>query len=144
MGSDASSRPEWTARPPALFDIVTGYFPETKPKKCGPDLRPPLVTRTLRNKKTGEIACQVAYGTSKLRIGQRQFDDIIIQNLPDMDEMGLAVATRFILDPQQQVILPWSTEHFGCWSGHANPKVGALTIDYQKDYAFAMMRRMDD
>ena len=143
MGSDKSSTPSWLSSPPSAFDVVTGYFPETKPKEGGPKLRPLLVTKVLRNKRSGEFACEVGYGTSNLKVGQRFLDDIIIQNMGDLNTIGLLQATRFVLDPKQRVILPWSASHFGCWTGYASPRLGTLTTDYQKDYAFAMMRWAD-
>lgn len=140
MGSDKSSEPEWLLNPPSMFDIVTGYFPETKPKGGVIKLRPMLVTRVLRHRSTGDWACEVAYGTSVLKTWLRMNDDIIIQNSSDLDSMGLAQATRFVLDPAMRATLPWSEAHFGCWSNHKCPKLGTLTVEYQKDYAFAMMR----
>lgn len=143
MGSDKSSTPNWLSSPPSAFDVVTGYFPETKPKEGGPKLRPLLVTKVLRNRHTGHFACEVAYGTSNLKVGQKLLDDIIIQNIGDLDAIGLLQATRFVLSPKQRIILPWSTEHFCCWTGYRTPRLGSLTTEYQKDYAFAMMRWAD-
>lgn len=140
MGSDKSSTPSWLASPPSTFDVVTGYFPETKPNEGGPKLRPLLVTKVLRNRKSGDFACEVAYGTSNLKVGQKLLDDVIIQNMGDLNAIGLLQATRFVLNPMQRVILPWTTQHFGCWSGYTSPRLGTLTTDYQKDFAFAMMR----
>lgn len=141
MVSDKLSTPSWLTRPPSAFDIVTGYFPETSPGAKGPKLRPLLVTRVLRHRTTGDIACEVAYGTSNLKIATRQLDDIIVQNISDLDAMGLPQATRFVLSLKARVVLPWSDAHFGCWTGCRTPRIGTLLTDYQKDYAFAMMRQ---
>jgi hypothetical protein len=123
-----------------MFDVVTGYFPETKPGDGGPKLRPLLVTRVLRSSRTGGFACEVAYGTSNLKVAQRLLDDIIIQNSGDLDALGLLQATRFVLTPRDRVMLPWSVDYFGCWTGYTTPRLGTLSTEYQKDYAFAMMR----
>ena len=147
MGTDKSSTPSWLGTPPSTFDIVTGYFPEISPASAGPKLRPLLVTRVLTNRVTGDFACEVAYGTSSLKIATRQLDDVIVQNINDLDEMGLAQATRFVVDPKQRVILPWKTDHFGCWTGKRTPRIGTLLTTYQKDVAFARGRlseRPDD
>jgi hypothetical protein len=125
-----------------VFDIVTGYFPETKPEAGGAKLRPLLVTKVLRNKQNGSFACEVAYGTSNLKVGQRLLDDIIIQNFNDLNELNLYQATRFVLRKSARVVMPWSSEYFGCWTGHLTPRLSTLLVDYQKDYAFSMMRQM--
>lgn len=140
MDSEKSSEPRWSQTPPAMFDIVTGYFPESKPKGGAAKLRPMCVTKVLRNKNSGQIACEVAYGTTNLKTWAKMFDDIIIQNLVDLNMSGLPTATRFVLEPEQRAILPWTSSYFGCWSEKPSPKIGSLPVEYQKDYAFAMMR----
>lgn len=141
LPSVTSSTPEWTQSPPSVFDIVTGYYPETKPRGDGPVLRPCLVLRVLRSKLSGEIAVELTYGTKNLKTWARIDKDIIIQNTTDLDEMGLAVATRFNLDDDHRIIRPWKPPHFDCWSNQRTPKIGSLLVDYQKEYAWIMMRR---
>lgn len=139
---DKLSQPNWINSPPSLFDIVTGYYPEENPKGDGPSLRPCLITQVLENKKTGSYACKIAYGTKNLKTWARKDKDIIVQNSSDLDRMGLPVATRFVIDEDMMMILPWSPPHFDCWAGKLNPKLGQLLLEYQKEYAFIMMKRM--
>ncbi len=142
MGSGASFMPDdWAASPPSVMDIVAGYFPETKPKGAL-RLRPCLVTRVLQNIETGEFACELAFGTKNLKVWSRTGLDVIVQNTSDLDEMGLAVATRFVLDAKLREILPWQHANFGCWTGRKSPRIGTLPLAYQKDYAFAMMKQL--
>lgn len=142
MASDESSTlPEWTKSPPSVFDIVAGHYRESKPRGEGPSLRPCLVLDVRRNTRTGEFACKIAYGTKTLRAWARHDRDIIIQNTSDLDEMGLAVATRFVLDEDQCIVMPWKPPHFGCWTGRRSPRIGSLLLDYQKHYAWIMMLR---
>lgn len=133
--------PEWLASPPSLMDIVTAYFPETKPKG-ELRLRPCLVTRVLQNTETGQFACELAFGTKNLKHILRANVDVIVQNTSDLNEMGLAVATRFDLDLDKRAILPWDAIYFGCWIGKESPRLSALLEHYQKDYAFKIMKRM--
>ena len=129
MGSDASSTPKWVTQRPSAFDIVTGYFPETKPKG-NLRLRPCLVLNVMQGDDSGSIACKVAYGTKNLKLVQREFLDLVIHNNSHLDEIGLPTATRFNLDPDNLVILPWGPEFFGCWKGYRHPKIGTLTQTY--------------
>lgn len=140
MASDLPALPKWVAQQPSAFDIVAAYFPESQPKG-ELTLRPCLVLDVLRNKKTGAIACRVAYGTKNLKFLQRKHLDIIIQNAADLDAMGLAVATRFNLDANTLADLPWPPEFFGCWSGREHPRIGTLLETYARDYAYIMALR---
>lgn len=142
MGSEESSTPKWVFSPPSLFDIVTGFYPETKPEPGGPKLRPCLVLQVKQNSNTGQYACKIAYGTKNLKTWLRRDLDVIIQNTSDLDEMGLPMATRFVLDEGALITLPWSPERFSCWSGYSSPRIGALSVEYQKEFAFIMMRRL--
>lgn len=101
--------------------------------------RPTLVLTVLEDEKSGMFACEVAFGTKNLKLMQRQHLDLIIQNAAHLRQFGLYRATRFDLD--QKVILPWTSEFFGCWDGYSTPVIGALTEDYLRDYAFLMLRR---
>lgn len=104
-----------------------------------PKLRPALVLSVLRNKETGAIALKVAYGTSALKLMQREHLDLIIQNAADMRTVGLPRATRFDLD--NTVSLPWCPPYFDCWDGYRTPVIGSLTEDYAKDLAWLMLKR---
>ncbi len=141
MSVPAGNNPAWVARQPGLFDIVTSYFPEhTNPGEPGLKLRPGLIVKVFRGKKTGGFYCNVAYGTKRLKIVQRERLDLIIQNAEAFRQFGLARATRFDLD-NIATELPWTPEFFGCWSGCSAPIIGTLTEEYIKIYAYLMMRR---
>ena len=122
-----------------MMDIVAAYFPETKPKGAL-RLRPCLITRVLSNSVTGQFACEVAYGTSKMASVHRG-DYIVVHNTSDLDAMGLAMATIFAMDVAKRVTLPWSDQFFGCWSGNKSPRIGTLTTEYQKEFAFILMHQ---
>lgn len=141
MASEKSSTPNWTLSPPSLFDVVTGYYPESNPKGDKPALRPCLVTRVFKHKTQEEYACEIAYGTKNLKTWLRHSQDIIIQNNNDLDDIGLPFATRFVLDDDAKIVMRWRPPNFDCWSGYRSPKIGQLTIDYQKEYAWIMMQR---
>lgn len=133
------SEPAWTRSRPAAYDIVTCWFPEAGKPAQDPKLRPCLVTAVLRDEESGRFACRLVYGTTSLKIVHRQHLDLIIQNTVDLDQVGLARATRFDLD--NTAVLPWASEFFGRWAGYATPRIGALTETYIRDYAFLMMKR---
>ena len=139
MSATTSHPPAWVSQTPAAYDIVTAYFPETKPRPGSKRLRPCLVTQVLRNQDTGELACVLAFGTKHLKIMARQHLDIIVQNSSDIPRFGLGMATRFDLD--SRVSLPWTSQFFGCWTGFATPIIGRLTEPYIRDYAFKMLAR---
>lgn len=140
MGSyfPMTNAPDWVGRWPSAYSIVTGYFPETKPREGGPVCRPLLVTQILRNKSTGAIALRIAYGTSKIRFPEKANADLIIQNLSDLDDCGLKSPTRFVINPNQQIIRPWTTEFFAPWGGSGTPRRGQLPTHLQKEYAWLM------
>jgi hypothetical protein len=135
------SQPEWVGGPPNLFDIVTGYYPESKPKAGTPAHRPCLITAVYRNEETGQHACEIAYGTKSLKQHNRQGLDVIVVNSADLDAMGLPMATRFNLDADKRVTLLWASENFQPWTGYSTPKIGALLLEYQKEYAWLMATR---
>ena len=135
----ATSEPRWVAHPPSRFDIVATYFPESIAPEPGLKLRPGLVVSVHKGNKTGAYACRIAYGTKNLKIIDRRHLDIIIQNARHLPMLGLHRATRFDLD--HIIMLPWTKEFFGCWSGNASPRIGALIETYIREYAYLMMRR---
>lgn len=141
MVSDKSSPPNWTRTPPAMFDIVVGFYPESKPKDGTPAHRPCLVTRVYMDDETSTYACEVCFGTKHLKTMRRQDVDIIIQNSTDLSEIGLPMATRFDLDKENRVVLEWKPGNFEAWRGFTSPKIGALTLEYQKEYAWLMAKR---
>lgn len=140
MALAKSPQPKWTQSPPNQFDIVACYFPETNPKGAL-RLRPCLVENVYQGK-SGLFAVDVAFGTSNLKISQRMGLDLIIQNLQDMNTIGLPMATRFDLDPVNSVRLPWIDTYFGCWRGYPSPFIGRITAQYQKEYAYCKLQRL--
>lgn len=139
MDSDEPAA-EWYRRPPSAFDIVTCNFPEADPPPDGSlKLRPALVLSVLRQKTTGMIALRIAYGTSVLKLLQREHLDLIIQNATDLRLIGLPRATRFDLD--NTVELPWCPPHFDTWAGYSSPIIGTLTQDYAKEVPWLMLKR---
>ena len=140
MSTDSAhtSPPKWLQQPPTAFDIVTAYYPETKPKG---DLRLRPCLSVLQGKTSGGFALQVAYGTKHLKFQQRKSVDLIIQNHTHLQEHGLAMATRFNLDTDNIVVLPWTEEFFGCWTGRHHPRIGHLSENYIRDLAFSLMMR---
>ncbi len=137
-----ASEPSWTRAPPAAYDIVACWYPETggTAGASNAKLRPCLITSVLSDPDEPNLFfCRVAYGTNTLKIVQRQRLDLIVQVPADVREVGLAKATRF--DLNNVAILPWTNEFFGCWSGYFTPRIGALSEHYIRDYAFLMMRR---
>lgn len=140
MASSAAHIPRWLDSPPSPFDIVTCYFPEQDPAPgASPKLRPALVINVYRGKSSGAFACDVVFGSTHLKLTTR-LGDLVIQNAADLAVIGLPRATRFDLD--RPLRLPWSTEFFDTWRGYKTPRIGALTLEYQKDYAFLMMMRL--
>lgn len=123
------------------MDVVAAYFPETNPKGAL-RLRPCVVVKVLQNVEAGLFACELAFGTKNLKTWSRFDQDVIIQNSVDLDACGLAVATRFDMDPNNRATLPWTDEYFGCWSGRSSPKIGTLPTEYQKDVAFILMKQI--
>jgi hypothetical protein len=142
MASDATLPFNWPGVPPASYDIVACYYPESEPQPDGSDkLRPALVLNVFKDKAGGGWFIEVAYGTSNLKFTQRSHLDLIIQNASDLRDMGLAKATRFNLNKGDVVVLPWTPEFFGCWSDMDSPYIGTLTEDYLKDLAWLLFRR---
>jgi len=135
------SQPKWTLSPPNLFDIVAGYYPESKPKAGTPAHRPCLITAVYQDTEGGTYACEVAFGTKSLKSHQRAGLDIIIANSTDIDAMGLHMATRFDLDMRNRVVMEWKNDNFQPWKGYNSPRIGALTLEYQKEYAWIMAKR---
>lgn len=136
--SPTQSEPDWVKRWPEAFAIVTDFFPETKPKDGSPACRPLLIMQVLRSRTTGGIFLRVAYGTSKVRFPERAGVDLIVQNLSDLEACGLLTPTRFVVDPADQIVRPWSSEHFAPWGGSGAPRRGRLPEPLIREYAWLM------
>jgi hypothetical protein len=137
-----NSVPEWVGRWPEAFSIVTGFFPETRPKDGKLKCRPLLVTQVLRRKSDNQIHLRVAYGTSKLRFPDRAGRDLIVQNISDMNECGLMTPTRFVVAPNDQIIRPWTAEHFQPWGASGTPRRGRLPDSLIHEYAWLMVQHL--
>jgi len=132
----------WPGHPPAVYDVVACYYPETEPKPDGSNkLRPALVLNVFKDRKGGGFFLQLTYGTSNLKFPQRAGADLIIQNASDLRDIGLPRATRFNLDDEAIIMLPWTPEFFGCWNGMDTPYLGSLTEEYLKELAWLWFRR---
>jgi len=125
-----SSAPSWLLQLPRALDIVTVLIDDGKN-----ELRPAVVIDR-RKYSNGLQALRVAIGTKNLKFPERQNIDLIVQNSRLISEFGLAMATRF--DVEQWVILPWTTEFFGCWSNRTTPIIGRLSGDSLTDFAWKM------
>jgi len=128
---------DWTKTPPAMFDVVTGFFPEVKPKhNWTTNPRPILVTGVFRKQATEEFFIRVAYGTSQIHKIPTP-PNLCIGNLSSLDSLNLARPTAFVIAPgSKMMILPWSKDHFRPWRGFASPSIGKLPQDmaaYVKD-----------
>ena len=104
--------PAWVDSPPRIYDVVTGFFPETSPKGTwATNPRPLLVCGTAQDPDSKTYFCRVAYGTSQS--AKRFYEkDLVIGNMSLLDSLGLKHVTRFVLNSGlQMVIMPW-TEKF--------------------------------
>lgn len=135
-----SAKPIWFPTAPPSFSIAACRFPlREDPNKPGPKLRPGLIVAIRQNPNSKLFACDVAYGTKNLKILQRGNVDIIVQHAADIDQFGLACATRFDLD--RILPLPWNDAFFSFSPGFQTPIIGRLTESYIVDYAWKMMKR---
>lgn len=121
--------PDWTAVPPRNFDIVTGFFPEARPKaNWETNPRPLLVAGVFRAKKSGKVWVRVSYGTSKVE--KIRWPNLIIGNMSHLDALNLACPTAFVITPGHQwAILPWGEEHFAPWSAFQTPVISRLPAE---------------
>lgn len=123
------------------MDIVTGIYPESNPRGGVPSVRPCLVMNVYQNKKTNEIALNIAYGTKNLKLLTREGKDLIVQNVSDLNAMGLPAATRFNIQDSYRVNLLWGPSNFACWPNRSHPRLGSLLTDYQKELMWLVARQ---
>jgi len=71
-----------------VFDIVWCRFPYSPHLQPAPKPRPALVRRVLRNA-AEEIAVEVVYGTSNLKLDRNLPYQLIISQGRDLEEAGL-------------------------------------------------------
>src|SRR5258708_6276199 len=96
---------------PLALDIVWCHFPDriSKELKPRPGAHPGLIRRVVRTS-DGELAVQVAFGTSNLKADREIPHQLVISHRRDLDEAGLMKPTRF--DLAQTKYLPWCREFF--------------------------------
>lgn len=135
--------PDWTSKPPRIYDIVTGFFPEAQPKDSWADNpRPLLVTGVFRNKSTLELWVRVAYGTGE--VGNVRGVCLNIGNLSHLDNLRLAKPTAFVLTPgSQHAILPWTKEFFCPWRHFSTPVISSLPPE-MREYVKGKLAYRDD
>lgn len=135
--------PDWERVAPAIYSVVTGFFPETQPKETwATNPRPLLVCGSARDPTSGLNFCRIAYGTKNLAGGHP--DDLSIGNLGLLNQLRLKYATRFVISSgSQMVILPWTTEFFRPWSGCRTPVLSRLPDEMQR-YAGAILAALPD
>lgn len=124
---------DWQGTPPCLFHIVTGFFPETSPKKTWEtNPRPLLVCGVAQDPESKIFFCRIAYGTST-NIGKAHKDDLVIGNMSLLDSLYLKKSTRFVIHSgSQMVIMPWTHEFFRPWTGKPTPILSRLPDDMQR------------
>lgn len=135
--------PDWTSVPPRNFDIVTGFFPEARPKaNWETNPRPMLVAGVFRAKNSRGIWVRVSYGTS--RVEKVRWPNLIIGNISHLDSLNLARPTAFVISPGSQwAILPWGEKHFAPWSAFQTPIISRLPKDMQ-EHVKQVMERLHD
>ena len=102
-----AARP-WGVRP-HLFDICWVRFPYHGDKgRPARDMHPCLTIALGQDSERFWVG--VVYGTSNLRLGQRDQIDAIVMAHTDLAAMGLGRATRFDFD--RVMWLPWDDEYF--------------------------------
>jgi hypothetical protein len=77
---------------------------------------------------------RVAYGTKSLDKETRGQIDLIVESEAELDECGLAIATRF--DLEETAVIPWEPPDCDCWHGRYSPVLGALPMSQQIDCAY--------
>ena len=124
--------PQWEKTAPALYNVVTGFFPEASPKATwATNPRPLLVCGVAVDPDNGTIFCRIAYGTTNL--DRAHPNDLEIGNLGILDSLNLKYPTRFVIHSgKQMVIMPWLPGHFQPWSGYSSPVLSKLPDDMQR------------
>jgi hypothetical protein len=89
----------WCRPPGANGHIVPGHV-----------VRPALVRGSKRDPATRRGALLVSYGTTRLKLNQHEFLDLVIQNNRRLAELDLPMAVRFDLGLMNW--LPWAAEFF--------------------------------
>lgn len=134
----------WEATPPSLYNVVTGFFPEEKPKdNWATNPRPLLVCGTAQDPDTGVYFCRIAYGTSQ-HLGKAYESDLVIANVSVLNNLELKHPTRFVIHSGTQMqIMPWIEQFFHPWSGFETPILSKLPEDMQKHVGHTLGRLTD-
>ena len=135
--------PRWQGKSPCLFQIVTGFFPETSPKETWvTNPRPLMVCGVAQHPSNGMYFCRVAYGTSNTK--HARDEDLVIANMSLLDQLGLKKPTRFVLHSgKQMVVLPWIEEFFRPWTGYTSPVLSILPAEMQRHVGFSLAQLSD-
>ena len=134
----------WEKSPPAIYSVVTGFFPETSPKETwATNPRPLLVCGVAQDPTSGTFFCRVAYGTTQ-NLNKAHDDDIVIGNISMLNDLGLKKPTRFVtFSGRYMAILPWTEEFFRPWTGYKSPVLSVLSQDVQR-FAGHILSSLDD
>lgn len=133
----------WEASAPLIFEVVTGFFPEAKPKPTwATNPRPLLVCGVATDDSTGEHFVRIAYGSKRMEPCGRY--DIPLGNLAKLDALNLPHPTRFVLSAKDLVILPWTKQHFRPWTRFTTPRIGRFDEELRREVQWAMAEQWDD
>lgn len=134
----------WAARPPRVFDVVTGFFPEEKPKiNWSTDPRPMLVTGVFQ-RDDGLFSIRAAYGSTEVAKVRRRGQVLEIGNASILSSIGLKRPTSFLLSPgSQHMILAWTAARFKPWCGRATPVLGHI-LPQMEDYVRDIVSHLPD
>lgn len=134
----------WEANPPQLYDIVTGFFPETDPKQTWEDNpRPLLCCGVARDMDTRMWFVRVAFGTTQ-NISRAHRTDLVVGNLSMLNDLCLVRPTRFVINSgRNMAIMPWTPEFFRPWSGRRTPILSKLPLD-MRSFVGDVLGRLDD
>lgn len=135
---------DWIKHPPNMYDVVTGFFPETSPKGTwATNPRPLLVCGTAIDDETGMYFCRIAYGSSK-QLDKAHDNDLVVGNLSFLNQLHLKKPTRFVINSgRQMVIMPWTDEFFRPWTNYRTPVLSSLPNEMQR-HVGAVLSKLDD
>lgn len=127
---------------PKPGDIVTGFFPETKPKHNWQTNPRPLLVLRRYTATDGSISVLLSYGTGE--ISKVKQHALVIANLSTLNSLNLAKPTAFILMPGRNLaILPWTDAHFAPWTGFKTPIIAHLPHP-MKVYVHGILQNVPD
>lgn len=135
---------DWLNHPPQLYSIVTGFFPEVRPKEIwSSNPRPLLVCGRGLDEATKTYFCRIAYGTTQ-KLDNAHSSDLVIANLGILNQLNLKLPTKFVIHSgRQMVILPWNEQHFQPWTGFSSPVLSVLPTDMQRYVGYTLAELND-